>query len=146
MNTISRKRTVTVEEPVYVAFDGTEFSNEDECYFYEESSKEFQSFYALRKVETTGEEFRETVGEFYSDDNVIGVYIDSEETLEIVNRYLEVRSGMINEFNETHIGKVVLICFQNDEPWYFGDAEAYKKAVCDYIDNEFIKPLTENHD
>lgn len=129
-------REVKTNKCFYVAMDGTEFDSADACLAYEQEylGQSYEPFMALPKAETSGEAMLDAVWNPAIDDHIYFVYIDSEETKEIVNRFLADRGT--DQLNENSIGSVQMILTWSDEQeaYVMGNAEENKKAYCEMID------------
>lgn len=130
---------------IYIAYDGKEFDNENDCLHYEEEckKKDLNDYYNLPRIH------------FTFDDILIGasdevgydiVYIRDKKDLEVLNKAVELKNGCIfkgygslSTFDESYIGKNVALAtdfednliFYKNEPTF----EAIKTRIEDTLNS-----------
>ena len=130
-------KTKTTEQIYYEAIDGTLFSNEEECRKYEKSAKVV--LYGMIKDKVVGITTPDDLcGIGY--DNPLYIYkVDSMETLELLNRYIYLKTEKECLLNENMIGKNVLVEWNDDEDWActHGSVEEF----CSLIKTQYFECL-----
>ena len=131
-------KTQTTEHIYYEAIDGTLFSNEEECRKYEKSAEVV--LYGMIKDKVVGITTPYGLLGTGYDDNLIYIYkVDSMETLELLNRYIYLKTEIECLLNENMIGKDVLVEWSYDEDGarYYGSIEDY----CTWIKTQYSECL-----
>lgn len=126
----------------YIANDGTEFKNEEECKKYEATAECVinKMFKGLNLQETLLEDdYNLTM--FYGDDSIYAVKIENLNQLEIVNKWIRMRSDdSCFGYPDDVIGTVQIIRETYDGTlWFLGTPEELKKSLSKVIDSFFDK-------
>lgn len=136
---------VTVQKEVvkWEAYDGTIFSDENECALYERTAKCAinGAFEKIPQTEICAEYLYDGIGSLSYDDRLHAVFIEDVNTLEIVNRWIEQNYGGVSKLSAKDIGTVLLYDTYDTDVWLIGTPEEYKKKFCDFIDNNLVNPL-----
>lgn len=117
---------------IYVAYDGTEFNNENACVDYEEKSKKKDLenyYYNLSRMHFAYDDI------IWGASDEIGydvIHIRDEKDIEILNRVYAFKGKSNYVFNNSHIGKNIIfeVDFCND--LYFN---LYKPTFEDFKNN-----------
>ena len=137
------EREIRRVEKVFIADDGTEFSREDACRYYEyKHSVEYQKFWEIIRKEPEGLPVE-------SYDCLVAFRLENSDDITAMNNWLD-HIGLFMRFKESDIGttqvfqvnEVFRSTFDGNAGWdkdftdmcYFGTPESIKKEFCDYID------------
>ncbi len=147
-NVERRERTVVDEVITYVANDGTVFKSEEECNKYEDSAEcAIRSlFNGVKKHRESGDIFLDAATPFPSyEDDVYMIYLESIETIEAVNKWLDCLFGhygaKLGLFSLEELGTTQLVTVSAYDPVFYiwGDAEKVKDRFCSHIDEMVAK-------
>ena len=123
-------KTKTTEQIYYEAIDGTLFSNEEECRKYEKSAEVV--LYGMIKDKVVGITTPWDLLGQGCDDNKIYVYrVDSLSTVELLNRYIYLKTGSENIIKENMIGKDIIVEWGYDEDYVccYGTLDDYYSRI-----------------
>lgn len=145
MKTEERSIVKTEYVKIYIANDGTEFSNESECMKYEGSVDcAINAIFKSVPQQKTGSP-DDVFPYFGYEDTIFAVKIRNCDDLEAVNRWLSRRGGRdANLYGVEAIGTIQLFCiYEYDNAyWSLGTPEGYKKYLSDCVD-KLISSLVE---
>lgn len=135
------ERTATTRETLWVAKDGSEFTDKTECAKYEKAAVAAirGAFMTHKKLsKTSAETFMDTVGGCNYESDIYAIEIDSVQTLMVVNMFLDYY-GNKTKLGADAIGTVQLIeqtpVDYGGDVYLLGSTEAYKISMCEYIDS-----------
>lgn len=138
-----RKEIQKIEHAtIYIANDGTEFRDEDECRKYENTAE-----CAIKEMfNKLNPQVTYNVGDsnpFYvlgCDDDLYAVKIENTNQLEIVNKWIRVQDKyQSNTLGDDAIGTIQLINNYLDGILILGTPEQLKEKYCEAIDQLFDK-------
>ena len=145
--TTKEQRIERVEiKKIYVANDGTEFQNEEECRKYEQTAKctinaMFKKL-KIQRTENVGYKLEDIFALCY-EDNVFAVKIENVDSLEIVNKWICSHAGHHDDavIGNEAIGTIQLIDVYDGDygAWVVGTPDDLKKQYCDAIDKLYNK-------
>lgn len=132
-----RKEATTqmVEQTVvkWIAYDGEEFDDEGMCLDYERQLM-IEAFDDIPRAESCGEEMMYAICNPAYDDNIYAIYIDTEETRNLVNAWAD--SVLSSGVEKGKIGTVQVFCMWDGyEGCHLGSTGEIKKIFCDFIDD-----------
>lgn len=146
------KREVKTYKEVFVAMDGTEFSNREECETYEKSATAVIDgrFNALVKKECS--DFGDWMYVFNCEDCLFVVYIADENDLTAVNMWIQHHGavGVHSANNLKLLGSDAIGTYQvlSDDGYgdycFYGSPDCLKESIHKQIDDFFEKRLTVN--
>ena len=142
------EKTVYETKKTYIANDGTEFKNREECEKYEETAQcAINSMFKKLKIQQTdsvGED--ETFNLFMYEDTMHAVKIETLEELEVVNKWICFKDPTQTTIGTEKIGTIQLINEYDGGVWVVGTPEELKDRYCNAIDgfcNELIEKTEE---
>lgn len=137
------RRKVERDELVYIAMDGKEFDNKWDCAEYEKNfyAESYEALMDLPKCTICGESWHDLFYNVAGDDTIFVIMLDSEETIEKVNRFMRDRNS--REFGKRDIGSIQMIGMWSDgtQAFSMGTVENFKKAFCEALDEAADKAM-----
>ena len=122
---------------IYVANDGTEFEDVNECKKYEQTAKcAIDAMFNKLKMQKT-EYVGDSIRSFCMDDTVYAIKIKNMNQLEVVNKWIKSREASGRIIGEDEVGTIQLICDDGYSAWTMGTPDNLKKEYCDAIDGFF---------
>ena len=124
----------------YVAMDGTEFANKEECEAYENTSLivldlQFEKL-AMQRTHSFAE--NTCFGDFSYDDEMIAVKIENAEQLGTVNKWIKAHHNP-DQIGIDKIGTIQLIDVYGNDVWLCGTPAEFKEKCIKDIDRFFNK-------
>lgn len=144
------EKTIYEVKKTYVANDGTEFKDMEECEKYEATAKcvinEMFNKLNFQRSQCVGIA-HDIFTAISSYDDMYAVKIENANQLEIVNKWLHEQDGYVNNYlGEETIGTVQLINEYDDGVWTVGTPERLKEEFSKAIDSLYNKLLEKSEE
>jgi len=108
---------------IYIAYDGTEFNNENACIDYEEKSKKRDLenyYYNLSRIRFT---YDDIISDASDEIGYDVIHIRNEKDIEILNKVYTFKGKTNYVFNNSYIGKNIILGVDFCDEFYFDLSE-----------------------